>query len=93
MIVGNFSFMLAGDKYLKNPLIQLPKLTRISCKAFGYGVISDPFHDPRGSKKEKMEGIDALKKYMSSSNIFVYVGGKYLKKTSHLVVKSGNYIM
>jgi hypothetical protein len=49
---------------------------------FNYGVIPDPFLHLRSSKVEQMKGIDVLKKYISGTNIFVYVGGKHSKKTS-----------
>ena len=56
-----FSFMLVGDIWSK-PLIDVTKLAKISCKAFSYGAIPDPFLDLRSSKMEQMKGIDALKK-------------------------------
>ena len=77
MLVGNF-FIFVGERYLK-------KTSKVSCKALSYGVIPDPFLDLRSFKREQMKGIDALKRYMSGSNSFIYVGGKYLKKTSHQV--------
>jgi len=61
----------------------LTKLAKISCKAFSYGVIPDQFLDLRSSKMEQMRGIDTLKKYMSGGNVFIHVGGRYLKTTSH----------
>ena len=39
----------------------MTKLAKISCEAFSYGVIPDPFLVLRSSKMEQMKGIDALK--------------------------------
>ena len=48
-------------------------------------MTSDPFLDFRSSKIKQMKGIDTINKLMRVSNVFIYVGGRYLKKTSHLV--------
>ena len=81
-LVAFFSFMLVGDIWRK-PLIELTKLAKISCKAFSYGVIPDPFLNLRSSKKEEMKRIDTPKNLLTSSNIFAYVAWKYLKTTFH----------
>ena len=52
-------------------------------KVISDGVIPNPFHDLRTPKKKQMKGIGVLKKRMPSSNLFVYVGLRYLKKISH----------
>jgi hypothetical protein len=51
---------------------------------FSYGVIPDLFLNLGNSKREKMKGIDALKKYVSGSNFFIHVGVRYLKRNPSL---------
>ena len=49
------------------------------------GVTSDPFFDLRSSKMVQMKDIDAPVKKMPGNIFFIYVGGRYLKKTSYLL--------
>ena len=60
-VLAIYSFMLVVDIWRKL-LIYLSKLAKISCKAFSYGVIPDPFLHLRSSKMKQMKGIDALEK-------------------------------
>jgi len=53
--------MLVGDIWRK-PLIDLTKLDKMSCNAFSYGDIPDPFLHLRSSKMEQLKAIDALDK-------------------------------
>ena len=73
------SLMLLGD-ICRKPLIELTKLAKVSCEVFSYGVNPDPFLNLRSSKMNQMKGIDTTKQEMPGSNIFIYVGGRYLRK-------------
>ena len=75
--------MLGGDIWRK-PLLELTKLSKISCKACSC-VIPDWFVDLRTYKMEQIKGIDATKKQIPGTNSVVPAGGRYLKKTSHLL--------
>ena len=55
-----FFFMLGGDIW-REPLIELDKLAKRSCKLFSHDVTLDPFLDLKSSKMEKMEDTDAIK--------------------------------
>ena len=59
-LVAISSFMLEGDIQRK-PLIGSTKLAKMSCKAFSYGAIPDPFLGLKSSKMEQIEGIHAIK--------------------------------
>ena len=83
-LVDLFSFMLEGDIWTQ-PLIELTKSAKISCKASSYGALPDLFFDLRSCTMEQMQGIVVLKKSMADSNYFVCALGRYLKKTSHLI--------
>ena len=51
----------------------MTKLAKLSCEAFIYGVIPDPFLNLRSCKMEKMKGIDALKKIKYLAGIFLFM--------------------
>ena len=84
MFGGNIFLHDGGYIWIK-PLIEFTNLAKISCEAFSYGVIPDPFLHLRSSKMEQMKGIDPVKKEMPGSNIFICVDGRCSKKTTHLL--------
>ena len=63
----------------------MTKSAKISCKAFSYGAIPDPFLDLRSSKMEQMIGINALQKRMPGSKFVILADVRYLRKISYLV--------
>jgi len=73
--------MLEEDIW-RTPLTELTKLAKVSCKAFSYGVVPDPFLELRSSKIKQIKDIDAMNKYMPGKNLLFLPVGDIWKKLS-----------